>query len=190
KGPSTLIRCELDGLPLVEQNPVASRCNIPRTSHTCGYLGHMVFILCLVQIASPPRPYTQKVVVLVKHAEEPAELALTGLQSPSFSLIKPNFASALHNLPGNARHEIILKKGTFTAASKGIEISLYGKTSHAAHPEDGNSPAEAMAQILVGLKDLPKSMEEYGQDTVVNAVLGEETFGISHGKAHLRATLA
>src|SRR5690606_11800603 len=37
--------------------------------------------------------------------------------------------------------------------------------------------------------DLPKSMEEYGQITVVNAVLGEETFGTSPGKAVIRATL-
>lgn len=189
KGPSTLIRCELDGLPIVEQNPVAYKSKIPGKSHTCGHDGHMAIICGLGKTLSAARPSRGKVVLLFQPAEETGEGALKVLQSPTFSQIKPDFAFALHNLPGNARHEIILKKGTFTAASKGIEISLYGKTSHAAHPEDGKSPAEAMAQILVGLKDLPKSMEEYGQVTVVNAVLGEQTFGTSPGKAVIRATL-
>src|SRR5690606_29959934 len=84
---------------------------------------------------------------------------------------------------------IVLKKGPVTAASKGMEIHLIGRTSHAAHPEDGNSPAEAMGRIIIALKKLPESLKTFAQITVVNAELGEMTFGTTPCKAVIRATL-
>src|SRR5690606_37265530 len=64
-----------------------------------------------------------------------------------------------------------------------------GRTSHAAFPEDGNSPAEAMIRIILGLQKLPGTMEEFSLVIVVNAVLGKITFGTTPGEAVIRCTL-
>jgi metal-dependent amidase/aminoacylase/carboxypeptidase family protein len=70
-----------------------------------------------------------------------------------------------------------------------MEIHLEGRTSHAAYPEDGKSPAEALSKIIIGLQKLPTVVKEFCQITVVNAVLGEISFGTTPGKAIIRATL-
>src|SRR5699024_6150453 len=87
---------------------------------------------------------------------------------------------------------IIVREGTFAAASVGLEVELTGATSHAAHPEEGRSPAMAMAQMLQSLSAVPQFYSPINQAakvTVISAELGEKAFGTSPGKALVRATL-
>jgi len=188
-GPTTLIRCELDGLPIFEDNDVSYKSNFSGRSHTCGHDGHMA-IVCGVGLAlAEGRPKKGRVTLLFQPAEETGEGAKKILEDAKFSLIKPDYAFALHNLPGDALNDIIFKDGAFAAASRGLEIQLMGRTSHAAYPEDGNSPADAMSKIILGLQKLPKSLDGFSMVTVVNAVLGEISFGTTPGQATIRATL-
>ncbi|MEX2592563.1 MAG: amidohydrolase [Anditalea sp.] len=189
KGPTTLIRCELDAVPTTEVNNIKHKSKVSGKSHTCGHDGHMAIVCGVGEALAEERPKKGKVVLLFQPAEETGEGAAEVLKSSSFTKIKPDYAFALHNLPGYAKNEIVLKKGPFSAASKGMEISLKGRTSHAAYPEDGNSPAEAMSKIIIGLQKLPTSIKEFSQITVVNSVLGEISFGTTPGEAIIRATL-
>lgn len=76
-------------------------------------------------------------------------------------------------------------------ASRGMEVSLRGRTSHAAHPEDGKSPALAMCELVRDLTNLEIQSESncYRGVTVVHAQLGEAAFGTSPGDARVLATL-
>jgi metal-dependent amidase/aminoacylase/carboxypeptidase family protein len=51
-----------------------------------------------------------------------------------------------------------LRAGPFCFASEGMEIRLTGWTSHAAHPEDGRSPARAMTELVTRLPALPAEL--------------------------------
>lgn len=188
-GPTTLLRAELDGLPIGEENTSDHRSKIPGKSHACGHDGHMAILCGLGEALAAVRPERGRVVLLFQPAEETGEGASRVIRSRHFVRINPDYAFALHNLPGYEAHDIILKKGIFTAASKGMVIHLKGSTSHAAYPEDGNSPAGAMAKIIIGLQQLPRKLEGFSLVTVVNAVLGEISFGTSPGHATIRATL-
>lgn len=188
-GPTTLIRSELDGLPIAEESNLKYKSKIPGKSHSCGHDGHMAIVCGVGEAMAKNRPERGRVILLFQPAEETGEGASMVLKSSSFSLLQPDYAFALHNLPGYDKNEIILKKGPFTAASKGMEIFLKGRTSHAAHPEDGNSPAEAMSKIIIGLQQLPEEIPEFSLITVVHAVLGELAFGTTPGKAIIRATI-
>lgn len=188
-GPTTLFRCELDGLSIQEVSVGKHTSRIPGKSHTCGHDGHMAILCGLGQVLSEKRPLRGRVIILFQPAEETGEGASKVINSPFFSQFQLDYAFALHNLPGYGLHEIILKRGTFTAASKGMVIQLKGRTSHAAHPEDGDSPAESMAKVIMGLQKIPEQIPEFSMVTVVNAVLGEISFGTSPGDAVIRATL-
>ncbi|GAB3650065.1 amidohydrolase [Echinicola sediminis] len=189
KGPTTLFRCELDALPIQEENTFAHSSTSERRSHVCGHDGHMAIVAGLGHFLSDwPLP-KGKAVLLFQPAEETGEGAEKVIKDKNFSKIKPDFAFALHNLPGYPENEVILKKGAFAAASKGMILHLKGRTSHAAHPEAGNSPAEALAKLIVGLQAIPSSMDAFSLITVVNAQLGEIAFGTTPGEATLRATL-
>lgn len=189
KGPTTLIRCELDGLPIEENSGTPYQSNVPGLSHACGHDGHMAIVCGVGEDLANNRPLKGKIILLFQPAEETGEGAAQVLKSKAFSTIRPDYAFALHNLPGYNKNEIILKKGPFSAASIGMEIHLKGRTSHAAYPEEGNSPAEAMCKIIIGLQKLPESLAAFSQITVINAVLGEVSFGTTPGSATIRATL-
>jgi metal-dependent amidase/aminoacylase/carboxypeptidase family protein len=71
----------------------------------------------------------------------------------------------------------------------GMSIHFKGRNSHSAHPEAGNSPAEAMAKTIVALEKLPQGIEKFSLVTVIHAELGSIAFGTTPGTAVVRATL-
>ena len=189
EGPTTLLRCELDALPIAEENNISYKSKYPGKSHACGHDGHMAILCGVGEVLSITPPKKGMVILLFQPAEETGQGAAKVLKSLTFTPLLPDYAFALHNIPGYKKNQIILKKDTFTAASKGMEIHLKGRTSHAAFPEDGNSPADAMSKIILELQKLSGTMGEFSLVTVVNAVLGEIAFGTTPGEAVIRATL-
>ncbi|MBW3467475.1 amidohydrolase [Arthrospiribacter ruber] len=189
EGPTSLFRCELDGLPILEDNDIEHISKNQGKSHTCGHDGHMAIISGLGMKLSQERPHKGKVVLLFQPAEETGEGAQAVLADKKFHKIHPDVAFALHNLPGYDKHQIVIKKGAFAAASVGMKIKLKGRNAHSAHPEAGNSPAEAMSKCIVGLEKLPDAMKKFTLVTVIHAQLGEMAFGTTPGDAIVCATL-
>lgn len=189
EGPTTLVRCELDGLPVREDNQFPYHSSFPGRSHACGHDGHMAIVTGLGMALAKDRPKKGKVILLFQPAEETGEGAARIVSSDEFASMQPDYAFALHNLPGYNTNTILLKEGVFAAASKGMEICLKGRTSHAAFPEDGNSPATAMSSIILDLQKLPERIDGFSLVTVVNASLGEISFGTTPGDAVVRVTL-
>jgi amidohydrolase len=193
-GPTTLIRCELDALPIQEQNTFSHRSMTDGVSHKCGHDGHMAILSSLGATLANRRPTQGRVILCFQPAEETGAGAIGMVTDAKFAALKPDYAFALHNYPGIKLGTVAVKAGTFNCASQGIIITLNGKTSHAAHPEDGVSPAIAMCQIIEQLNQLPQTLAKQGiKDklwvTVIHAKLGEVAFGTSPGEAIVMATL-
>jgi amidohydrolase len=125
-------------------------------------------------------------------AEETGAGARGVVGDPRFESIRPDFAFGLHNLPGMERGHAAIREGSFCFASEGMTIHLTGWTSHAAHPEDGRSPASAMIELAERLPRLPAELGMAQGEAIVtlaHARLGEPAFGISPGEAWVMATL-
>lgn len=189
EGPSTLFRAELDALPITENNAFSYISHNPGVAHSCGHDGHMAILCGIGLILSKQRPKKGRVILLFQPAEETGRGAKEVIESPNYKKINPDYAFALHNLPGYALGEVVLKKGAFTAASKGMIINLKGKTSHAAHPEDAVSPANAVCLLISALQELPKQMSSFSLVTIIHVQLGEVAFGTTPGEAKVMATL-
>ena len=191
--PTLMLRCELDALPIQEINNFEHKSVNDNVSHKCGHDGHMAIISEVGRFLSKNELLNGRVILLFQPAEEIGTGAIKVVQDSLFSNIKPDFAFALHNLPGKPLGEVYVKSGTFNFASQGIIIHLEGVESHAAHPEDGVSPALALCKIIQGLNDLPKMLEnidsEYASVTIISAQMGGANFGTSPGSATVMATL-
>jgi metal-dependent amidase/aminoacylase/carboxypeptidase family protein len=111
------------------------------------------------------------------------------IEDPNFALIKPDFAFALHNIPGQACHKILCKVGSFSCAVKSMIIKLTGKTAHASKPETGINPALAIADIIYAAKEINKQMPEGTFATLVHSIIGEKAYGISAGYGEVHFTL-
>lgn len=192
-GPTVMLRCELDALPIQEVNDFAHRSTVDGVSHKCGHEGHMAILAAVGERLAAARPRCGRVVLLYQPAEESGEGAAAVLADPRFASIAPDFAFALHNLPGLALGAITLRAGTFTCASRGMTVTLRGRTAHASQPETGDSPARAMCELIDTLDDLRGRMEfgdELAFATVVGASLGgEDAFGTAPADARVMATL-
>lgn len=192
EGPAVMIRCELDGLPIAEDNDFDYKSTNKGNGHKCGHDGHMAILCGLAQRLSRERPEKGKVYLLFQPAEETGQGALWMLDDDKFEKFNPDHIFALHNVPGFERHQIVCRKGVFAAASAGFIAKMKGATSHAAHPEEGNNPALAMAQLVQLLSSFPQfyaSLDKAAKVTVVQAHLGEKAFGTSPGDATVMATL-
>jgi amidohydrolase len=191
-GPTVLIRCELDGLPITEIGQAPHRSTYPGKGHLCGHDGHMTMVAGLATLLHRTRPASGRVILLFQPAEETGAGAKAVINDPKFIELTPDYSFSLHNLPGQALHEVGIKEGPFNCASQGLWITLEGKTSHASHPEDGISPAAAMCDLITAFKALPDNPEftdGFALVTVVHARLGEEAFGITPGFAKVMVTL-
>jgi amidohydrolase len=191
-GPRVLVRCELDALPIDETTDLEYRSEFEGVSHKCGHDGHMTMVAGLAERLRERRPERGTVTLFFQPAEETGEGAARVLEDPAFKPIRPDFALALHNLPGYSLGQVVLRAGVFASASCGLSIALRGATSHAAEPQSGRSPAPAVAQLIQVLSAIPQfdtALHESAQVTVIHARIGEIAFGTSPGEAVVMATL-
>jgi len=191
-GPAVVFRCELDAIPVEEKNDFAYRSRIPGLAHKCGHDGHMAIMAGFGYLISLKRPRKGQIILLFQPAEETGQGAAAVVDDQKFKNLNPDYAFALHNLPGYPLGAILLKSGTSNCASRGMIIRLFGITSHSAWPEDGLSPAEPMCDLIKDLAGLPATSDLnqfYCKVTVGHARLGDLAFGLSPGYAEVMATL-
>lgn len=191
-GPTVMIRCELDGLPIEEQSDLAYRSTHTGRGHLCGHDGHMTMVVALAEEFHANRPATGCVILLFQPAEETGKGAPAVIADPAFARLAPDYVFSLHNLPGLAVGQVAISEGAANCASRGLRIKLTGKTSHAAAPQEGISPAGVISQLLPQLADLAEGEDldnSFAAVTVTHAQLGEPTFGIAPGYGEVWATL-
>jgi amidohydrolase len=174
-GPRVGLRAELDALAEARG-----------ARHGCGHDGHMA-LLCGVALSLAASPLKRGDAVLIfQPSEETGQGAAAMLADPSWPAIESDVVFALHNLPGLPLGQVAIRTGVMCLASVGLDASLTGAASHAAHPEEGRSPAPALARLIAELPVLAGQNELL---TLTHARLGDQGFGTSPGEALLQATL-
>lgn len=191
-GPVRMFRCELDALPIEEENTFAYRSTSPGVSHKCGHDGHMAILTGLAERLAEERPLNGKTWLLYQPAEENGEGAKAVLADARMRAIKPDRVYALHNLPGVTQGNVLLREGPFNASVNSIIVTFKGRTSHAAEPEHGIDPARAMGDFFQRSLALNHNVPSDAKMRVVSSVyaeLGSKDHGISAGKAEMHLTL-
>ncbi|KAL0477169.1 hippurate hydrolase [Acrasis kona] len=213
-----LFRADMDGLPIQESDLSVSKLNNyksvhPNIFHGCGHDGHSAVVAGMASVVQSIRQKYQNdtdalngdIILLFQPAEETGAGATAMKNDPKFTAFdngiinRVDAAFALHNLPGHDFGKVLLKRGTFAAASKGVRIELRGETSHAAQPEKGRSPAGALSKIISDLEDLAfkgrnRLLPQYRDFillTVVHAHLGgsDVAYGTTPGEARVMVTV-
>ncbi|MCK5823760.1 MAG: amidohydrolase [Bacteroidales bacterium] len=191
-GETIMLRSELDALPIDETNDFDYKSANKNVSHKCGHDGHMTIIAGVASLIPTNRSFSGKIILLFQPAEETGEGAFNVINDKKFINLKPDYVFALHNIPGFPLGSILINNNIFSSSSKGMIINLKGKTSHAAFPERGISPAFALASIISELKKFSKNkllFSNFVLITIVHANLGKEAFGTTPGNAQIMATL-
>ena len=191
-GPTVLFRCELDALPIHEISDAPWRSETDGVGHLCGHDGHMTMILGLGRLLARQPIARGRVVLMFQPAEEDGSGARAVVADPAFAQIAPDYAFAIHNEPGRPFGHVSTRVGLINCASQGVQITLTGKTSHAAEPEMGVSPVDAVTTVIPQLKALGMGgalTDDFRLVTVTHIAVGEPSFGISPGEAVINVTL-
>lgn len=191
-GPTVMFRAELDALPIEERGEPSYRSKVAGKGHMCGHDGHMAILAATGRSFGAKRPQRGRAILLFQPAEETGAGAKAVLADPAFAALRPDYSLSLHNMPGLPLGHVWLKDGPANCASRGMRITLSGCTAHAASPETGLSPVNAVAALLPALGGLAAGTLEDGdlrRVTITHVRIGEAAFGIAPGAAEIWATL-
>jgi len=192
KGDTLMIRCELDALPINETNSFSHASKSDGKGHLCGHDGHMAIVTGVAQYLSKNRPETGRVVLLYQPAEETGQGARRIISDPKFAQLKPDYAIALHNVPGYKKGAIICKEGIFTPAVISMIVKFTGKTSHAAEPHNGQNPSLAIAKLIefsTSTTNISTKEEQFVIVTPIFTNIGEKAYGTSAGEGETHFTI-
>jgi len=192
EGPRMLFRCELDALPIVETEVDEYASVDVGVSHKCGHDGHMAMIAGLGKALSE-RPLERGVVhLLFQPAEETGTGASAVLNDPAFDRFRPDFAVAIHNMPGFPLHAVVIKSGSITAAVRSFVVRFTGRVAHASEPEKGENPSFAVADLLRDADALVVADQldpNFRLVTPVHVSVGSVAYGVAAGEGEAHFTI-
>ncbi len=192
KGTSITIRCELDALPIQEENQFVHRSKTKGVSHKCGHDGHMAIVLGLIFWLKEQEFDSGEIILLFQPAEENGEGAHRVVQDERFKNLKTDYVFALHNIPKEPLHSILLMNKGFSAEVQSFIIRVKGKESHAAEPENGRNPALSLSEMISKLSTLEIVNPEDKNFTLITPVhlhMGQKAYGISPANGELHYTM-
>lgn len=194
-GPRVLLRCELDGLPIHDLADIPHRSIVEGKGHQCGHDGHMAILAATARLLGRKGPTSGAVILMFQPAEEDGSGARKVVDDPVFSKLAPAYSFAIHNMPGRPFGAVDIIDGPACCASRGMTLTLTGKTAHASQPETGISPMRAISELMPRLTAFsspygtPLDDLDFQMITVTHVNMGAAVFGVAPGKAHLFATL-
>ena len=186
------IRCELDALPIVEENDLPYQSKNKGVSHKCGHDGHMAIVAGLSAWLAEQNFTQGKVSLIFQGSEENGKGAAQMLQDDRFKQLDLDYLFALHNIPGEELHKVLVMDNGFSAEVLSFSVVLRGKEAHAAEPDKGLNPALALAKIISGLEELNVRHPEqcdFAVLTPVHISMGEKNYGISPALGELHYTI-
>ena len=191
-GPTVTIRCELDALPIQEENEFRHRSTVNGISHKCGHDGHMAIVAGLIFWIKEQTFSSGKIVLLFQPSEENGKGAERIMNDEKFRALQTDYIFALHNIPQQPMNAIITMDFGFSAEVQSFIVTLKGKESHAADPDNGINPSLGIAEILSNLSKLNNNdplAENFAVLTPVHITMGQKAYGISPADGELHYTI-
>jgi amidohydrolase len=165
KGPTVMLRTELDALPVEEKTglPYASKVhtkddggNDVAVMHACGHDIHMTsWIGAATLLARAKERWRGTVVMVGQPAEEKVGGAGAMLKDGLFTRFpKPDYAIALHDHAALPAGRLLVTPGYAYANVNTVEITIYGRGGHGALPYTTVDPIVIAARTIVALQTL------------------------------------
>ncbi|TXR50386.1 M20 aminoacylase family protein [Phyllobacterium endophyticum] len=151
KGRSIGLRADMDALPMDEATDLPYRSTIPNRFHGCGHDGHTTILLGAARYLAETRNFSGTVVFIFQPAEEGLGGARAMLADRLFERFPCDEIYALHNSPYLEPGQVSIRPGVAAAGADFFDISIKGRGSHGAEPEESRDPivvATALAQAL------------------------------------------
>ncbi|MGE6762949.1 amidohydrolase [Corallococcus interemptor] len=165
KGPTVMLRTDLDGLPVEEKTglPYASKAKAKDAAgaevavmHACGHDVHMTSWIGTAALLARTKDRWRGTLMLVgQPAEEIGAGARQMLADGLFKRFpKPDFAVALHTAATAPAGTVRFTSGYALASVDSVDVTLHGKGGHGAYPHTTVDPVVMAARTILALQTL------------------------------------
>lgn len=154
-GPTIGLRADMDALPITEKGTPAWKSAQQGVMHACGHDGHTAMLLAAACQLAATRRFSGTVHFLFQPAEENLGGARKMVEEGLFTRFPMDAVYAMHNWPGLPLGQIAVNPGAMMASLDSFEITLNGKSCHAAMPESGADPMVVAAELILALQTIP-----------------------------------
>ena len=147
-------RADMDALPVTEQTRLPFTSQHAGVMHACGHDIHMTVALGILSYFSENQPQ-DNLIFFFQPAEESESGAMKAYEAEIFT---GNFQVdefyGLHDNPNLPAGAIGCRKGTLFAGTTEVDITINGKSGHAAFPQDANDAVVAAASLIMQVQTI------------------------------------
>ncbi|NNF06485.1 MAG: amidohydrolase [Candidatus Eisenbacteria bacterium] len=179
-GPTLMLRCDLDALPIHEENTFGHKSKHDGVMHACGHDLHTAILLGTAKSLSQDMPSKGRVKLNFQPAEEGLNGADAMIKGGIMDAPKVDAVLGYHIWQQLPVGKIGVVTGPAMAAVDRFEVKISGKGGHAAMPNRSVDPVVVAAQIVTALQTIvSRNLNPLDTGVVtVGAIHGGSAFNI------------
>ena len=119
------IRADMDALPIIETTGLPYASKSPGKMHACGHDGHTTMVLGLARHLADSKGFNGTIHLVFQPAEEDISGAKRMIDEGLFKRFPVDAVYGLHNLPGVAIGQVVVRPGAITAAIDIMDVTIH-----------------------------------------------------------------